>query len=57
MDFYNRNGYFWKFTAIITETFERQSSNVQNTFELSVTKKELFFSSFFFCIYNSKLVF
>ena len=29
MDLENRNGYFWQFTAIITETFERQSSNVQ----------------------------
>lgn len=29
MEFHNRNGYFWQFTAIITETFERQSSNVQ----------------------------
>lgn len=29
MDFNNRNGYFRQFMAIITETFERQSSNVQ----------------------------
>lgn len=29
MDFENRNGYFRQFTVIITETFERQTSNVQ----------------------------
>ena len=26
---YKQNDYFWQFTIIITETFERQSSNVQ----------------------------